>query len=72
MATIQLNLPDDTERRITACAAESGFTVGEYVEALICADLEEGAYDDELARVLIERVNGSNEDRVARIHQAIR
>jgi antitoxin ParD1/3/4 len=58
MATMQLNLRDDLQQRLTARAAESGYkSANEYVEALIRADFGDDESDDDIEEILLARLD---------------
>ncbi len=59
MATMQIHLRDEVQRRVVARAAETGYeNVEEYIEALLvaaCGDIE---VTEDLEKLLLQRLDG--------------
>ncbi|HZK81233.1 MAG TPA: hypothetical protein VFC46_09210 [Humisphaera sp.] len=55
MSTLQIQISDEIQDRVSARAAEGGFkSVEEYVESLVAAD---AVIDDDLEQLLLERLD---------------
>lgn len=63
MATFNLEVPEEIARKLREGAAEAGqASVEAYSQALLLADVEPAAADEQLEHLLLERLDAPDED----------